>query len=75
MPPSKTVMVRLLVDVETVISDEAIVQTLRVSSSAFANRMWIAVDHPRPQDAEKLWSCIASGRDPHGAGSARKGRG
>jgi hypothetical protein len=75
MAKPKTVMVRLLLDLEPAVSDEAVVQCLRVSAAAFATRMWIAVDHPQPEHAAKLWQAIAAGVDPHGAGSARKAQG
>ena len=70
---TKTVMVRLLLDVDRAVCDEAIIQTLRVSATAVVQgRMWIAVDHPRPEDADKLWRQINAGLDPQRAGSARK---
>ena len=69
----RTMMVRILIDVP--IEDRATAEK-RVADLVFgalkfaSDRVWIAVDHPRPQDAAKLWASSAANEDPNRPGHA-----
>jgi hypothetical protein len=65
-------MVRILI--ETAVDDRADAEQSLVdllsASNQIASRVWIAVDHPQPQDAVAMWRSIASNEDPHRPGHA-----
>ena len=67
----QTMMIRVLVEVDDdPTTESALLAGLRKECEfSRASKMWIAIDYPRPQDAENLWQTILQqDQDPNVAG-------
>jgi len=64
----RTMMVRILIDSSA--DDRAVAEAMRRAVQPLAQRYWLAVDHPQPEEASALWRAIEQNEDPNRPGKA-----